>query len=198
MDHQLDQLATSLLASDPSGRGPGWAEFYERACPVLVSWMALHLYGSMRARLDPADLAQDVWIQALASLERYDPSRGSFLQWLAGISRNVIRGALHNMRARGEASGGTSNHERIEAQRDTVSGITARLARDEALNAVIELLRAHDDDDRVLVMTCALEGEPLAEAALRLGISVDAASKRWQRLRARLAASPDVARLLSV
>lgn len=198
MDHELDQLAASLLTTDPSGRGPGWAEFYERACPVLVSWMALHLYGQMRSRLEPADLAQEVWIQALGSLERYDPTRGSFLQWLAGISRNVIRGALHNLRARGEASGGTSNLERIEAQRDTVTGITARLAHDETLNTVIELLRAHNEDDRVLVITCVLEGESLAEAALRLGISVEAASKRWQRLRARLVASPDLARLLGV
>ncbi len=198
MDQQLDSLAASLLASDPSGRGPGWADFYERACPLLVSWMALHLYGSMRSRLDAADLAQEAWLQALGSLERYDPSRGSFLQWLAGISRNVIRGALHTQRARGEASGGTSNLERIEAQRDTVTGITARLAQDETLRAVVELLRSHDDDDRVLVITCVLEGETLAEAALRLGISVEAASKRWQRLRARLASSQHFARLIAI
>lgn len=152
----------------------------------------------MRTRLDPAGLAQETWLRALGSLEQYDPERGTLLPWLAGISRIVLRGALHSLATRGEHSGGTSNLERMNAQLDQVTSITARLARDESIAGFVEFLRSHDEADRVLVITCALESEPLSEAAARLGISVEAASKRWQRLRERLAASPQVTRLLDV
>jgi len=197
MDTELDQLADSLLARDPSGRSAEWGEFYERACPLLMSWMALHLYGAVRQRIDPADLAQETWVRALGSLTKYDRSRGSFLQWLSGISRNVVRGALHSLATRGDARGGTSNLELLDAQRDSVTGITARLASDDTLRSLIDYLRSQSDDDRTLLIACWLEGQPLTEAAARLGISAEAAAKRWQRLRTRLEASPHVARLLS-
>ena len=57
------------------------------------------------------------------------------------------------------------------------------------------LLALLSDDRRVLVW-CGLEGAAAPEVALRLGISVAAVTKRWQRLRARLAASAWVKTLL--
>ncbi|MBL8803106.1 MAG: sigma-70 family RNA polymerase sigma factor [Planctomycetes bacterium] len=197
MNDDLDVLAARLLALDRSGRGPEWTTFYERACPRLVAWMALHLHGALRQRIDPGDLAQETWARALTSLDSFDSERGTFLQWLHGIARNVLRGALQTMAARREESGGTSHARRLEAHAEEITGITRRAASNDTLSAFIQHLREHDPDDQMLVITCALEREPIAEAARRLGISEDAATKRWQRLRARLASSAAAQRLLA-
>ena len=41
-------------------------------------------------------------------------------------------------------------------------------------------------DERNLVLYCGLEGYSCAQAAARLGISPEAATKRWQKLRERM------------
>ena len=63
------------------------------------------------------------------------------------------------------------------------------LFRDEGLAAFRLEVDALPEEERKLVVHCGLEGLPLGEVAERLGISTEAAGKRWQRLRARLAES---------
>ena len=61
-----------------------------------------------------------------------------------------------------------------------------RLARDEQLAAFREAVEALSEEDRALVVHCGMEGMSRAEVAERLGLGVEAVTKRWQRLRARL------------
>jgi RNA polymerase sigma-70 factor (ECF subfamily) len=197
VEPSIDESAAALLATDPSGRNARWNELYERVAPTLVSWTALHLHGAMRQRIDPADVTQEAWLRALQAIDSYSPERGPFVGWVIGIARNVLRGAFAQVANRREASGGTSAFARLGEQADEVTSVTQRIARDDSLTAFIEKLREQEEADQVLVLTCGLERAPVAEAALRLGISVEAATKRWQRLRERLAVSPFAARLLA-
>lgn len=197
METSIDESAAELVAADRGGRSARWNELYERVAPTLVSWTALHLHGAMRQRIDPADVTQEAWLRAMQSIDSYSPERGPFVGWLIGIARNVLRGAFVQVANQREASGGTSAFARLGEQADEVTSITKRVARTDSLTAFIEKLREQDEADQVLVLTCGLERAPIAEAALRLGISVEAAGKRWQRLRDRLALSPFAARLLA-
>ena len=47
----------------------------------------------------------------------------------------------------------------------------------------LERVQALGEDELALLNACGLEGLNSVEAGLRLGISADAAKKRWQRLR---------------
>ena len=64
--------------------------------------------------------------------------------------------------------------------------ITTRAARDEQLRLFLDRVERLDDDDRELVVLRGLEELPLADVATLMGIGEEAATKRWQRLRARL------------
>jgi DNA-directed RNA polymerase specialized sigma24 family protein len=67
-----------------------------------------------------------------------------------------------------------------------VTSATRRIARNDALTKFLLRVQALDEDDRALLVHCGLEGLTAGEAAERLGISRDAAAKRWQRLKAQL------------
>ena len=49
------------------------------------------------------DVTQEVFARALAHMDRFDPARGDFGQWLGGISRNAIRDLARRSRAPGAA-----------------------------------------------------------------------------------------------
>ena len=49
------------------------------------------------------EVTQEVFARALQHMERYDPARGDFGQWLGGISRNAIRDLARKSRAPGAA-----------------------------------------------------------------------------------------------
>ncbi len=52
------------------------------------------------------EVVQEVFARALTHMDRYDPARGDFGQWLGGISRNAIRDLARRSRAPGSALGG--------------------------------------------------------------------------------------------
>ena len=52
-----------------------------------------------------------------------------------------------------------------------------------------------DPVDRMLLVHCGMEGSECSFVATRIGITADAATKRWQRLRARLGQQPFAALL---
>ena len=45
-------------------------------------------------------------------------------------------------------------------------------------------------EERDLIVLCGLEGLPLQDVAARLGLGLEAVTKRWQRLRERLSTGP--------
>jgi RNA polymerase sigma factor (sigma-70 family) len=64
------------------------------------------------------------------------------------------------------------------------------MMRDENLAAFDRVLQGMPNAERDLILLCGLEGLPLQEVAARLGLGVEAVTKRWQRLRERLATGP--------
>lgn len=52
------------------------------------------------------EVVQEVFTRALTHMDRFDPARGDFGQWLGGISRNAIRDLARKSRAPGAAAAG--------------------------------------------------------------------------------------------
>lgn len=81
---------------------------------------------------------------------------------------------------------------------DSVTSISLRFAREDAVQRFLAYVGELEDEERMLVLYCGLEEYTCAAPASRLGISPDAATKRWQALRAhaqeRDAASPGLGR----
>jgi RNA polymerase sigma factor (sigma-70 family) len=143
--------------------------------------------GGPASGLDPQDVIQEVWLRGVQGIASYDPSC-SFRGWLLGITKNVLlqgyrRHSYDALRGPGSPS---ESQLGVLGYPDSVTSISTRLARDEDIRRFLAYVSGLPFDDRMLVVYCGFEEYTCAEAATRLGLSPDAASKRWQSLRAKI------------
>lgn len=164
-------------------------KLYERVAPTLFAWSHLRIQGALRQVIDPEELMQEVWMRAVRSFRTFGANGTSFRSWILGIARNVL---LEGMRRLHPAlnprrdGAGIDTLFPVEECPDSVTTITTRLARDEGLRRFFEYVDALEPEDRKILIHCGLEELTCGEAATRLGLSADAATKRWQRLRGKL------------
>lgn len=162
---------------------------YAEVAPALYAWAELRIRPSLRARLEPQDLLQEVWLRGKRSYARFDPGSGSFRAWAFRIGKNVLMEAIRAVRQEALTTPGLSPTNRmlaLEGVPQNVTSFTQRLANEESIREFLRHAEGLDEPDRMLLIHCGLEDETCAEAAPKLGLSEDAAIKRWQRLKARL------------
>jgi RNA polymerase sigma-70 factor (ECF subfamily) len=167
-----------------------FAELYERIAPALYAWTSLRIRSTLRGRVDPEDVLQEVWCKALAECASFEPERTTFRAWIFTVARHVLLRAIEAQeradRARSiEAE--ASSPSRAFALADEATSVSRRMARDESLRRFLVEAERLESDDRLLLILCGLEGRKFDELAPTLGLSRDAVAKRWQRLRAKLA-----------
>jgi len=153
--------------------------------------------GPLHDLVDPEDLVQEVCFQAYRSFDRWDPEVGAFRPWLFGVANNVTAMLLRKV-ARAHARVGAV--QRLASQAGAIPAeattISRRVARDEGLLAFVQRVTELAEDERRLLVWRGLEGLRHAQVAELLGVPEDTATKRWNRLRERLAGLPAVAGLL--
>jgi RNA polymerase sigma-70 factor (ECF subfamily) len=169
------------------GDRASFQRLYDQVAPALYAWTCLRLQGGPAASLDPQDILQEVWLRAVRGLASYDASC-SFRGWLLGITKNVLlqgyrRHSYDAVRGSGLPAEGQPG---VLGCPDSVTSISTRLARDESIQRFLAYVSSLPSDDRMLVLYCGFEEYTYSEAATRLGLSPDTASKRWQSLRARM------------
>lgn len=177
----------------PSAPPPRFEELWSEAAPAVCAWVEIHVREGLRSQLDPEDALQEIAFRAFDGFERFDPSSGPFRAWVFGIARNVLYRALQRVgrAAVGSAPPGRGfDTEQWGRLPDTTTSITRRVARSEELVRFVDEVRRLDDDDRRLLLRRGLEGMAHEDIARELGISTEAAIKRWTRLRERLASAP--------
>jgi RNA polymerase sigma factor (sigma-70 family) len=87
-----------LLAGAVRGETPSFEHFYRRWSPAVISYHR-RATGSPELALD---LAAETFAAVVASLDRFDPRRGSAATWLFGIARHKLHDSFR--KARVEAS----------------------------------------------------------------------------------------------
>jgi RNA polymerase sigma factor (sigma-70 family) len=179
---------TRVLAGElRSGETAGFRTLYERIAPSLRAWAELRAKSGLA--LDPDDVLQEVWLRAFEAVSRFDADRGSFRAWIFGIAKNVAleavrRGASTEVSPPAHPLSGSVA---LDSWPEIATSIRSRLARDESARLLMEHIERFDPDDRTILVQCGMEGLPCTVVATRLGINVETATKRWQRLRVRLA-----------
>lgn len=172
---------------------PSFEKAYAEVAPALYAWAELRIRPSMRARLEPADLLQEVWLRGKKAYVRYDGTGSSFRAWCFRIGKNVLMEAIRAVRHEALSMPGLSPTNRmlaLEGVPHNVTSFTQRLANEESIREFLKHADELDESDRMLLIHCGLEDETCAEAAPKLGLSEDAAIKRWQRLKAKLRDKP--------
>lgn len=181
-------LLTNCMA-DAALRGEleQFSALYERVSPSLHVWGDLRLPAWIRSQVGPDDLVQEVWARAMLKFAAFDPTRAPFRRWLFGVGRRVLsdflrRGLRHQQ--------GTIKHDvnltNFDVLPADVTTLARRVARKSAGEGLAREIRELEEEDQRLVLLRALEEKSHEQVAEDLGISLESAKKKWQRLRKRL------------
>ncbi len=145
------------------------------------------VYGYVRFRVATREMAEDVtsevFLKALRSIKRYDPSRAAPRTWLLRIARNAVTAHLRSLRRRG------SLHVSLDRVPDLVAQVPSqeeRVLREERIQHLLngtQLLRPDDQEILSLRYGSELGNSEIAEA---LGVSPNAVAVRLHRALKRL------------
>lgn len=188
-DDSVRESTAELAARALAGDQEKFLRLYERVAPTLYAWAHLRISGALRRGLDPEELMQEVWLRALRNARSFGETGSSFRGWILGIARNVLLEALRRLHPAANPSADDSFTGKLFALDqcpDSITTITTRLSRDEGLRRFLDYVEGMEQEDRRILVHCGLEELTCAETATRLGLTLDATTKRWQRLRERL------------
>jgi RNA polymerase sigma factor (sigma-70 family) len=97
-DDPVNPAEAGVVRAAARGDGPARAALFDRYLAPVYEFV----FYRVGRRADTAEeVTQEVFARALAHIDRYDPARGDFGQWLGGISRNAIRDLARKSRAPG-------------------------------------------------------------------------------------------------
>jgi RNA polymerase sigma-70 factor (ECF subfamily) len=155
--NDLTQLLNRIAARDPAA----FSTLYKQTSPKLYGVVARIL-----TRGDVAvDVLQEVYVRIWEKAGEFDPAKGSPLAWMATIARNR---ALDEVRRVRPASL-EDQPEGFEPAAEEVDPLAAR-ERSESLTALVDCLKALDEEKRSVVLL-----------AYYRGLSREALSKRFGR-----------------
>ncbi|MHC4608902.1 MAG: RNA polymerase sigma factor [Planctomycetota bacterium] len=156
--------------------------------PILRSRAAARMDHALKARCEPEDILQQVYLQVIRELGRFeDRGPDSFLNWVMTIlDRRLIdahRAATAQVRdvAREAAAPGDSYWNLLDQLYADTSTASRVARRDEAVGALLGCLSVLSDAHRQVLELRFLQGLPVSEVASRLDRSeaaVVALSKR--------------------
>ncbi len=187
----MEPLEPSAACSARSERPPFEARFDEIA-PALFAWAELRIRPFLRVHLEPQDLVQEVWLRGRKNFDRFDQRTGSFRAWSFRIGKNVLLEAVRASRTAAIAdagSAGATGFFNLDQVPQSVTSFTQRLAREDSVLAFLAHAESLPETDRMLLVHCGLEAEACSTAAVKLGLTEEAAIKRWQRLKGKLSES---------
>ncbi len=167
-------MATS--ASDEellvSGRPEGFAELYERRCPLVRAYV--------RRRVGPhpelvLDLVAETFARALDRRDQFDPRRGEASAWLVGIARNTLLDAVR----RGHVD--DESRRRLGMERIVVEDRQLELIESRSGGELEQSLHSLPAGQRSAIERHVLEDEPYAAIAVGIGCSEQVVRKRVSR-----------------
>ena len=140
---------------------------------------------------DVADIVADVFVEAVRSSGRFDPSRGEPLAWLLGIASNLISSSWRAQRRRRTLMVILSGRELLA--NDDYTWLENRIDAARLAPVVERALGRLSDPERSVVELVDIEGLSTVEAASALCIRPASARMRLTRGRRRLRRDLDVA-----
>jgi RNA polymerase sigma-70 factor (ECF subfamily) len=171
-------------SADPA-REAGHGSTAEAVCRQWYEAYGGSLYSYLRFHLPSADLAEDltaeVFLRALKSADRFDPSRGTPRAWLFRIAQNALRD--HQRQARRRAVVSMTALRDLEWESPSPE---ERLLWEEEVARLLSALAELPSNDREIIGLCYGSDLSVAEAGEVLGLSDTAARTRLWRALGRL------------
>jgi RNA polymerase sigma factor (sigma-70 family) len=142
-----------------------WGALYDAHLHEIYSFVS-HLMQGDRSSCD--DLNQEVWLQAISGIERFDPRKGELRDWLFGIARRQV--ALHFRRLSSTLSFADDRNESMEP----------------ADNALLLPEEAIPQSHQLVLRQKYIDGRSVQEIATAMKTTAKAVESMLSRARARL------------
>jgi RNA polymerase sigma factor (sigma-70 family) len=139
--------------------------------------------------LSPEDLVQEVWVRAIQYRDRFDPEKSNYRAFFFAVAKNVLLESSRKLNRRhmvGASAPNSSEPLDLGLITDGLTAVSKRLARDEGIQRIVQLCSSLKQDEKQLLVHLGLEEMSHDAVATMLGVSREAISKRWQRLKASL------------
>ena len=161
---------------------------YEQLAPALCVWALRHVSRTVQARIEIDDVLQEVWLRAFRLRDQFRGDLTAFRSWVFAIAKNLLLEVQRSARRlqRVQIGDGETVNLPIDQLTASMTALSQRLLRDDGIQRFHQHLATLPREDQDLVSFCGLEGGTVVDAARKLGITADAAHKRWQRLRQKL------------
>jgi RNA polymerase sigma-70 factor (ECF subfamily) len=181
--------STTLLDRVKAKHEDAWQTLVDLYGPQVYRWgRRLGLQGE-----DAADVVQEVFSAVATSIANFRRDRpgDSFRGWLWGITRIKAADHFRRLRDKPRAKGGTDAHQRL-AQIPDQSLLDSKTDKDPegergVKRRAVELIRASVEDRTWKAFwRVAVDGQPLADVADELGMSVGAVYQAKYRVRRRI------------
>jgi RNA polymerase sigma-70 factor (ECF subfamily) len=179
-----DESFDDVLAAAKGGHEWALTVLYRDTHPALVRYLSVHAPG------EEEDLASEVWIDVARSLRRFAGSRDGFRRFVSTIAR---RRAIDWGRQRGRRRTNPTASEvlsEIGGTADTEAVALARVAADEAVRRILELLPPRQAEVVLLRIVAGLTVAEVAEVIGRRPATVRVVQHRALRRLARLLGGP--------
>jgi RNA polymerase sigma-70 factor (ECF subfamily) len=191
-------MTRDLLSKAQAGDPRAFNELFARHRLALYRLIARRLRGSLRGRIDPSDVVQEVHIEATERLSGYLTRRPmAFRKWLMRtavervwkLRRHASAARRDVRRERPLADDRVANPGLLHAIVDPRATPSQQLAARDRANRLHAALGRLPGPDRAILEMRAFQGLPYDEVAARLSIDPAAARKRYGRALLRLRAS---------
>jgi RNA polymerase sigma factor (sigma-70 family) len=171
-----DEQLLLAARSDPAA----FEEFYRRHVNTVVRFAA-------RRTTSPAevlDLVAAVWLQVVASIDRFDETKGTAAAWVLGIAAHLCASDARRKAAEAAAV------RRLAGQRmlgeDDIARLEAELSAATVSNDYLAAIASLPAAEREVAELTLIEGLSPVEAARTLGMSAPAVRMRLSRTRRKL------------
>jgi RNA polymerase sigma factor (sigma-70 family) len=180
-------LLARIAAERTGASEASWTRFFELYQPVIVKFAAFSGAGR-----EAEDVAQDVFVKLVGILRAgaYDPAKSKFRTYLSTLARRILIDRYREVARRQSRNVGLEAASDIAFESDPGEWMDAkwRVACRMAAERRVMEESAISEQSRALWRLLSAEGIPVKEAAKRLGIPANTASKIKRRMETRMLA----------
>ena len=173
---KIDSHSPTRIAADPDALEIFYRAYFDR----VVAFVSRRCSSPE----DVADVVADVFVEAIRSAGRFDPSRGEPLGWLLGIASNLLASSRRARRRQRELESILSGRQLLES--DDYSRLESRIDAARLAAALERALRHLSDRERALIELVHVEGLSALEAANALRVGPGHARMMLTRARRKL------------